>query len=87
VSNRISGVAGYRTDDYLYLPLGLTARTRAASHALSFKVEYDRLHRVSRLKPKTTWGYQSISTLTTAGAEPACANQVTRSATQSISTR
>jgi hypothetical protein len=43
LSNGISGVAGYRTDDYLYLPLGLTARTKAASHALSFDVEYDRL--------------------------------------------
>jgi len=43
LSNGISGVAGYRTDDYLYLPLGLTARTKAASHALSFNVEYDRL--------------------------------------------
>jgi hypothetical protein len=43
LSNGISGVAGYRTDDYLYLPLALTARTKAASHALSFNVEYDRL--------------------------------------------
>jgi len=43
LSNGISGVAGYRTDDYLYLPLGLTARTKAAAHALSFNVEYDRL--------------------------------------------
>jgi hypothetical protein len=43
LSNGITGVAGYRTDNYLYLPLGLTARTKAASHALSFNVEYDRL--------------------------------------------
>ena len=43
LSNGITGAAGYRTDDYLYLPLGLTARTRAAAHALSFNVEYDRL--------------------------------------------
>ena len=36
------GVAGYRTDDYLYLPVGVTARTRVASHnALSFNLEYD----------------------------------------------
>jgi hypothetical protein len=43
LSNGISGAAGYRTDDYLYLPLGLTARTKAAAHALSFNVEYDQL--------------------------------------------
>ena len=43
LSNGISGAAGYRTDDYLYLPLGVTARTRAAARALSFNVEYDRL--------------------------------------------
>jgi hypothetical protein len=43
LSNGITGSAGYRTDDYLYLPLGVTARTRAAAHALSFNVEYDRL--------------------------------------------
>ena len=44
LSNGISGVAGYRTDDYLYLPIGITARTTVASHnALSFNVEYDQL--------------------------------------------
>jgi hypothetical protein len=43
LSNGIAGVAGYRTDDYLYLPLGVTARTRASARALSFNVEYDRL--------------------------------------------
>ena len=44
LSNGTAGVAGYRTDDYLYLPVGLTARTIVASHsALSFNVEYDRL--------------------------------------------
>jgi hypothetical protein len=43
LSNGITGVGGYRTDNYLYLPLGVTARTRAAARALSFNVEYDRL--------------------------------------------
>lgn len=43
LSNGISGVSGYRTDNYLYLPLGVTARTTAATRALSFNVEYDRL--------------------------------------------
>jgi hypothetical protein len=44
LSNGIAGVAGYRTDDYLYLPVGMTARTRVASrNALSFTLEYDQL--------------------------------------------
>jgi len=44
LSNGTTGVAGYRTDDYLYLPVGMTARTTVASHnALSFSLEYDRL--------------------------------------------
>jgi hypothetical protein len=44
LSNGTSGVDGFRTDDYLYLPFGATARTRVASHsALSFSLEYDRL--------------------------------------------
>jgi hypothetical protein len=43
LSNGIGGVPGYRTDDYLYLPFGLTTRTRAASRALSVTFEYDLL--------------------------------------------
>jgi len=44
LSNGATGVAGYRTDDYLYLPVGITARTVVASHnALSFNLEYDHL--------------------------------------------
>ena len=44
LSNGLTGLAGYRTDDYLYVPFGVTARTRVASHnVLSFNVEYDRL--------------------------------------------
>ena len=44
LSNGTNGVAGYRTDDYLYLPVGITARTTVASHkALSFNLEYDQL--------------------------------------------
>ena len=42
LSNGTTGVSGYRTDDYLYLPLGLTSRTNAASHgALSLNLEFD----------------------------------------------
>jgi hypothetical protein len=44
LSNGTSGLAGYRTDNYLYLPVGLTARTTVGSQrALSFNVEYDHL--------------------------------------------
>jgi hypothetical protein len=44
LSNGVVGVSGYRTDNYLYLPLGLTARTSVASRrALSFNAEYDLL--------------------------------------------
>jgi hypothetical protein len=44
LSNGTTGVPGYRTDDYLYLPLGLTARTGAGSHrALTFNFEFDLL--------------------------------------------
>jgi hypothetical protein len=44
LSNGTTGTAGYRTDEYLYLPIGVTARTRVASHsALSLTLEFDRL--------------------------------------------
>ena len=42
LSNGITGAPGYRTDDYLYLPLGVTARTEVASRqVLSLTVEAD----------------------------------------------
>jgi len=44
LSNGTTGVDGFRTDDYLYLPVGTTARTKVASKsALSFTLEYDQL--------------------------------------------
>ena len=43
LSNGTTGTPGYRTDNYLYLPLGMTARTQVASHVLSFTLEYDYL--------------------------------------------
>jgi len=44
LSNGTTGIAGFRTDDYLYLPVGITARTKVASgRALSFTVEVDAL--------------------------------------------
>ena len=45
LSNGLAGVPGYRTQDYLYLPVGLTTRTRVASRALSVTLEYDHLLR------------------------------------------
>jgi hypothetical protein len=44
LSNGIGGLPGYRTDDYLYLPVGATVRVAVASeHLLSFNIEYDHL--------------------------------------------
>ena len=44
LSNGTTGTAGYRTDEYLYLPVGMTARTRVRSHgALGVNLEFDRL--------------------------------------------
>jgi hypothetical protein len=44
LSNGTTGVNRYRTDDYLYVPLGVTARTDVASHtALVLNVEVDPL--------------------------------------------
>jgi len=44
LSNGLSDVPGYRTDNYLYLPFGLTARTRVASRrVMSMNLEYDRM--------------------------------------------
>jgi len=44
LSNGTTGTSGYRTDEYLYVPLGLTARTRPGSHGpLSVNLEFDYL--------------------------------------------
>jgi hypothetical protein len=43
LSNGTTGTSGYRTDDYLYLPLGVTTRTNAAHGALSLNLEFDAL--------------------------------------------
>jgi hypothetical protein len=44
LSNGTTGTNGYRTDDYLYIPVGLTARTSlAATKALALNVEFDPL--------------------------------------------
>jgi hypothetical protein len=44
LSNGTTGTPGYRTDDYVYLPVGVTSRTNVASHgALSANLEFDLL--------------------------------------------
>jgi hypothetical protein len=44
LSNGTTGIAGFRTDNYLYLPVGITARTTVGSpNVLSFGFEYDHL--------------------------------------------
>jgi hypothetical protein len=46
LSNGTTGTVGYRTDDYLYLPVGMTARTQLASRGvLGFNLEFDHLIR------------------------------------------
>jgi len=46
LSNGTTGTPGFRTQKYLYLPLGLTARTRVGSNStLSVNLEYDYLLR------------------------------------------
>lgn len=42
LSNGTTGVPGFRTDDYLYVPVGVTARSKVASHrTLSVGIEFD----------------------------------------------
>jgi hypothetical protein len=46
LSNGTAGVTGYRTDDYLYVPLGVTARTAlAVRRVLTVNLEFDVLAR------------------------------------------
>ena len=42
LSNGTTGTSGYRTDEYVYVPVGMTTRTRVASHGLlSVDLEFD----------------------------------------------
>jgi len=67
LSNGTAGLAGYRTDKYLYLPLGLTVRTRVAAHGvLSLNVEYDRLLRGWQTTRDSGFGSGDIPATTTA---------------------
>jgi hypothetical protein len=45
LSNALDEIAGFRTDNYLYLPVGVTAQTAVAHDVLSFHFEYDHLLR------------------------------------------
>jgi len=69
LSNGTTGTPGYRTDDYLYLPLGITARTRLASHrALSFNLELDVLLHGWQKTRDSALGSGDIPATTTAPA-------------------
>jgi hypothetical protein len=43
LSNALDEIAGFRTDNYLYLPIGIAASTAVGSGVLSFNFEYDHL--------------------------------------------
>ena len=45
LSNGTTGNYDFRTEEYLYLPVGATLRTMAADHVLGLTVEYDHLLR------------------------------------------
>jgi hypothetical protein len=67
LSNGTTGIAGYRTDNYLYLPFGATARTEVASHrVLTFNLEYDRLLRGWQTTRDSELGSGDVPATTTA---------------------
>ena len=69
LSNGTTGTPGYRTDDYLYLPLGATVRTEVASRrVLSVNVEYDRLIRGWQTTRNSALGGGSVPATATAPA-------------------
>ncbi len=69
LSNGTTGTAGFRTDNYLYLPFGATARTEVAPHrVLSFNLEYDRLIHGWQKTRDSALGGGSVPATTTAPA-------------------
>jgi hypothetical protein len=67
LSNGTTGTPGFRTDSYLYLPFGITAHTRIASHrALSFNLEYDPLIRGWQNTRNSKLGGGNVPATTTA---------------------
>lgn len=69
LSNGTTGIAGFRTDDYLYLPLAVTARTRTGSRGgLSFRFEYDVLLRGWQTTRQSALGGGAVPATPTAPA-------------------
>jgi hypothetical protein len=69
LSNGTTGIAGYRTDDYLYVPFGIRARTMVASdRALSLNLEYDPLIHGWQKTRDSELGGGSVPATTTAPA-------------------
>jgi hypothetical protein len=69
LSNGTTGAAGYRTDEYLYLPVGVTVRTRLASRrVLSVNVELDGLLHGWQTTRGTALGGGDVPATTTAPA-------------------
>jgi hypothetical protein len=66
LSNGTTGIPGFRTDAYFYLPVGITARTKVASQtALSFSLEYDHLIHGWQTTRDSEWGGGDIPATTT----------------------
>ena len=69
LSNALDGIAGYRVDNYLYVPMGLTARTAIATHnVLTFNVEYDFLIHGWQTTRDSAFGSDSVDATATAPA-------------------
>jgi hypothetical protein len=68
LSNGTTGIPGFRTDDYLYVPVGMTARTRAGSHRVSVNLEYDVLVRGWQTTRNSALGSGDVPATTTAPA-------------------
>ena len=69
LSNAISGISGFRTDKYLYIPMGITARTTAGRGALlGIQVEFDLLLRGWQTTRNSDLGSGLIPATTTAPA-------------------
>jgi hypothetical protein len=68
LSNDTTGITGFRTDAYLYLPLGLTARTLVARRVVSVSAEYDVLLRGWQTTRQSKVGGGNIPATSTAPA-------------------
>jgi len=66
LSNGLVGISGYRTDTYLYLPLGITARTKIGTHGFSMNAEFDLLLRGWQTTRNSQLGSGSVPATPTA---------------------